>query len=91
MAALGVILCRKAKPGPKVMSFTQRLQTVALIVVIFAMGMKIGADERVVTSLHTIGLKAILLTAAAMGGSILFVCMGRKLMKIDKRGYRKND
>ncbi len=91
MAVLGIVLCRLARPGRKVFSFTQKLQTAALILVIFAMGMKIGADERVVTSLHTIGMKAFLMTFAAVGGSILFVHLGRRLMRIDGRGYRKRD
>ena len=91
MAALGIVVSRVVKPGEKPMSFAQRLQTVALMIVIFSMGMKIGADERVVASLPTIGLKALLLTAAAVGGSVLFVYGGRRIMKLDRRGCREDD
>ena len=91
MAALGIVVSRVVKPGEKTMSFSQKLQTIALMIVIFSMGMKIGADERVVASLPTIGLKAFLLTAAAVGCSALFVYGGRRIMKLDGRGCREDD
>lgn len=91
MAALGIVAVRLLKPGEKVISTSQKIQTVALVVVIFTMGMKIGSDEQVINSLHTIGIKALLMVIGALAGSILFVYLGRRFLKIDKRGYKMND
>ena len=91
MAALGILVSWKLKPGEKVLSLSQKTQTIALIVVIFAMGMKIGSDEQVISSLHTIGLKSLLMTAGIFIGCVFFVHLGRRFLKIDKRGYRQDD
>lgn len=91
LALLGIVVSRWKKPSERFFSITQKLQTAALVIVIFSMGMKIGADDRVVATLPTIGLKALLLTAAAVGGSVLFVYGGRRIMKLDKRGCREDD
>lgn len=91
MAALGILVVRKLKPGERALSFSQKIQTIALIVVIFSMGMKIGSDEQVISSLHTIGLKSLLMTAGVFTGCISFVYLGRRLLKIDKKGYRQDD
>lgn len=84
----GIFAGRKIlKPGREY-AWIGRLQTAALLLLIFTMGVTIGADRRVLTSLGTLGLQAFLISILAVAGSVLAVFAGRKLMGIDSRGKR---
>ncbi len=65
-----------------------RLQTAALVLLIFTMGVTVGADRRVLSSLATLGMQAFLISILAVAGSVVFVFAGRKLMGLDRRGIR---
>lgn len=65
-----------------------RIQTAALLLLIFTMGVTIGADRRVLSSVGTLGAQAFVISVAAVAGSVLFVYAGRRLMRLDRRGVR---
>ena len=67
------------------------IQTIAVIVLIFTMGARIGADEQIIGSMGEIGLVSFVLTAFSIAGSVLMVFLLRKILKIDKRGIKVND
>ena len=72
-------------------TWTSKVQLVCITLLVFTMGSRIGADEKVMGSLDTIGLTAIILTVFVMVGSVLAVFIARKLMKIDKEGVKIDD
>lgn len=48
-----------------------RLITVMIWVLLFLLGLEVGANERIVTHLTTLGLEALLITSASLAGSLL--------------------
>lgn len=91
MIVLGSIVGNKVMSREKEYKWVGKVQVVAIIVLIFTMGMRIGADERVVKSLKSIGLSAFVITLFTMTGSVLAVFLVRRLMKLDRRGESKDD
>lgn len=91
MLALGCLVGTKFMDREKSYPWVGKLQFVAIIVLIFTMGIRIGADERVIASLKEIGMYSLVLTIFAMVGSILFVFLARKILKLNKEGMRSND
>ncbi len=67
------------------------VQTVAVIILIFTMGARIGADEQIIGSMGEIGLVSFVLTIFSIGGSVLMIYLLRKVFKINKRGIKIND
>lgn len=64
-----------------------KLQLAALMILIIALGVKLGADEEVIASLGQIGLSAFLITVAAMVGSVLALTLLRRfILKLDRFG-----
>ena len=66
--------------------FLKPVLTFFIVVLVFFMGLQMGADEEVISSLGTIGLQAVIMTAFAVGGSILFVILGRKIFGLSRQG-----
>lgn len=67
------------------------IQAVTVFILIFFMGTRIGSDERIVDSIRDIGVSAVVVTIATMGGSILAVYGLRKLLKMNKEGVKADD
>lgn len=55
------------------LKFTGNLTTVGIILLLFAMGGRIGSDRELLAGLGQMGLQAVLFAAAAIGGSIVAV------------------
>lgn len=91
MLALGVLVGSKAMDKEKRYPLIGKLQFAAIMVLIFTMGIRIGADERVIASLKDIGVYSLVITIFAMSGSVLFVFLARKLLKLNKEGMRDHD
>lgn len=68
--------------------FLNRILTFFIVLLVFLMGLQMGADEEVTSSLGTIGLQAVIMTVLAVGGSMLFVFFGRKIFRLDRCGVR---
>ena len=71
--------------------FLNRILTFFIVLLVFLMGLQMGADEEVTSSLGTIGLQAVIMTALAVGGSMLFVFLGRKLFGLNRQGVPAAD
>lgn len=70
--------------------FLDKVLTFFIILLVFVMGVQMGADEEVISSLGTIGLQALLITVLAIGGSMGFVTLGRKIFRLDRQGMPKD-
>lgn len=91
MAFLGYFVGAKFTDKEKDYSWINKVTTGCLIVLIFTMGARIGADERVIQSLQTIGVKAAIITVFAFAGSILGCFAVRRMFRIDRKGVKSDD
>lgn len=86
MAVIGYFAGGKLRKEKALICWTGRLQTAAMIVLIFTMGMRMGANPQVIENLNSIGLYAFIITIFTIIFSIVFITMLRKLMGIDRKG-----
>jgi len=86
--ALGIFVGSRKKLREAGCAWLGTVQTVVLLLLIFSLGIEIGADQEVVSSLGTIGLSAFAITALALVGSVGAVFVVRKLLKLDREGKR---
>lgn len=86
MAVIGYFIGGRMRSKSGVQEVTGRLSTVAVILLIFTMGSRMGANREVVENLNTIGIYAFVMTIFIMAGSVLFIFLGRKLWHIDRHG-----
>ena len=86
MLALGVLVGSRKSVRSRKLLWLGRLQSVALIALIAVLGVEIGADDKVISSLGEIGLSALVITVFALAGSLLAVTLVRRLLGLDSRG-----
>ena len=77
---------KRAGRAPKWFRVLGPLQTAALGALIFVLGMGIGPDEQVVSSLSEIGFSAVVIALSCLAGSIFLTWVGRKLTGLDREG-----
>ena len=56
----------------KKMSFIGRIITALIWVLLFLLGIEVGANPRIIDGLQTLGLEAVTLTLGGSAGSVLF-------------------
>jgi predicted tellurium resistance membrane protein TerC len=76
---LGAFISYKGKISEKILDKLNIIQTLCLLFLLFIMGIKIGIDEKVISSFFNIGFKAIIMSIFTVGFSILFVFIVSKL------------
>ena len=86
MLALGILVGSRRSVRSQTLPWLGRLQFVALIVLIAILGVEIGADDKVISSLGEIGLSALVITVFALAGSLLAVTLVRRLLGLDRQG-----
>lgn len=69
----GIFLGSRFALGDKGKRINARLQQAGLLLLLFSMGISIGANEEVIGNLNTIGLQAFLFAALTTAGSVFFV------------------
>ena len=83
MLALGVLVGSRKAVRTRKLTWLGRLQFIALIAVL---GVEIGADDKVISSLGEIGFSALVITVFALAGSLLAVTLVRRLLGLDSQG-----
>ena len=68
-----VFLVRKKLFAEKLLKKISLLQSLSLYFLLGAMGYKIGSDDRLISNLHILGVKALVISVFAMVFSIIFV------------------
>jgi uncharacterized membrane protein YbjE (DUF340 family) len=61
------------KDNPKIEKVSVVLVDIFLFLLVLALGYSLGQNEEIIRSLASLGLDSVLITAASMAGSILFV------------------
>ena len=92
IAGVGIWVGSRPRVRSRPLAVVDRMQFFALMLMISALGIKLGADEQVFASLGQLGLAALLLTLAAMGGALLCVTLLRRfVLRLDRRGRASNE
>ena len=86
MAVIGYFCGCKLRTRQHLIQWTGKLQTVAIILLIFTMGMRMGANPEVIENLNTIGLYALVITVFIIFFSVVMMIASRKLMGMDRFG-----
>ncbi|QUI22043.1 LysO family transporter [Vallitalea pronyensis] len=88
MLGIGIIIGFKGMSHKKILDRMDKLQLGALVILLFVMGIRIGADDKVIKQVGNLGLKAFIITFFAVAFSVLFVGLLRRFRKMNKRGER---
>ncbi len=91
MAALGIVVGARVLKQDKEYRLISNIQTAAIVVLIFTMGARIGADRQLINSIGDMGIAAAVITVFSTAGSVFFVFLGRKLMRMDRKGLKSDD
>lgn len=87
LVALGAAMGSRPSVRARPMPWFGALQTVVLMVLITTLGVNLGANEEVTSSLGTIGLSALAITLAAMAGTLLCATLLRRfVLRLDRLG-----
>lgn len=72
-------------------SWLGSLQTAVIVILVFLMGSRIGANEEIVSSLDTIGLISLAYTLIIFFVTVLAFSLVRRLLGFDRYGIRRID
>lgn len=86
MAALGYAVGSRFRGNSRISRIAGRVQTAAIILLVFTMGLRMGSNQEVISKLSTIGLSAFAITVTVLFFSVLCVWATRKLLGIDRFG-----
>lgn len=86
MAAVGYFFGGRLRNYNILIQWTGRMQTVAIVLLIFTMGMRMGANPEVIANLNSIGLYALIMTVSAIFFSVISMTFARKALGIDRYG-----
>ena len=87
LVILGAFLGSRKALRSRPLVWVGKLQFVALMILIVTLGVNLGANDEVVSSLGQIGLSALVITVLAMAGSILGLTLLRRfVLRLDRYG-----
>lgn len=88
-ASIGYLLGVRLKKSDCNISWSGKVQTVAIIGLVFTMGLRMGANKQVTENLNSIGLYALIITITTMTCSVIAISIARRLIGLDHRGRKK--
>lgn len=71
-------------------AFVEGMLNIVIYILVFVMGLRMGANEEVTSNLDVIGLEAIGVSIFAIGGSMITVSFVRRVLGINKEGIHKD-
>jgi len=86
---IGMFIGYKEISHPKLLKRLGRLQLIALIFLLFVMGLRIGSDRLVINNIGSIGLKALAIAISTIVFSVFFVWLYRLATKRDHYGNKR--
>lgn len=85
LLAVGWLLSNKGLIHDKLIGKISHIQTIILFGLIFVMGVRVGMDKQVISSIGKIGIMAAVFAVTTAAMSILFVYIVRKRLFTDIR------
>lgn len=86
VAVIGYIVGGKLRSRQGITRWTGRIQTCAIIILIFTMGMRMGSNDQVMSHLNSIGIYAFIMTVAIIFCSVAAITISRKFFRLDRFG-----
>ena len=87
LVVVGAFLGSRKALRSRPLAWVGKLQFAALMILIVTLGVNLGANDEVVSSLGQIGLAALVITVLAMAGSLLCLTLLRRfVLKLDHYG-----
>lgn len=86
MMLTGYFIASRLRRKAEKFGFLDHVMTAIIAALVFIMGLEMGSDSKVTSSLGTIGLQSVLVTVMTVGGSMLLVTLGRKIFRLDRFG-----
>ena len=86
MAAIGYILASRVRQHREKFRWTGKVQTAAIIILVFTMGARMGSNSEVIENLTSIGLYAFIFTVVVMATCVIFITLSRKLVRVNRYG-----
>jgi len=83
LLAIGWLLSYKGYIHNKLMGKISSIQTMFLFILIFVMGIRLGMNEQVISSIGQIGFKSLVFAFLTAGFSVVFVFLVRKKLITD--------
>ena len=83
------IVASKLRHKEASFSFLEQLLNIVIYILVFIMGLRMGANEEVISNLGTIGVQSVIVTAFVVGGSMFAVFLTRKAMGLNRLGITK--
>ena len=71
--------------------FLDKSMMAAVYILVFLMGLRMGINQQVTSALATIGVQALAITLATIGGSILMIFLVRKGLRLNRYGGSEKD
>ena len=85
----GYFIGRELRKRDRVIPGIGTIQTVVIMVLVFLMGSRIGANDEIVSSLDTIGLVSLIYTLIIMAFAVAAFTVLRRIFGFDRYGVRK--
>lgn len=90
LAVIGYIIAARLVKNKDKLGFIGPVQTFAIILLVFAMGARMGANEEVIHNLNRIGLYALVMAVVIIFCSMATVSLIRRfVLKLDRYGHPK--
>ena len=91
LAVFGYILAYKVIKQSLDSQISGGIQTVAILILVFSMGARMGANDEVIRNLNKIGLFALFLTVTVLLFSVISVSVFRRVIGLDREGRTKKE
>ena len=86
ITALGYFAGSKMRDIRGKLTWTGKVQTIAITVLVLLMGMRMGSNEEITENLSTIGLSALVFTIITVALSVAAITITRKFFGLDRYG-----
>ena len=83
---IGYFLGSRLRSVKEKLGWTGKVQTCAIIILVFVMGLRMGANDEVIKNLNSIGLYAFIFTVVVMVVTVICISLTRRMLKIDRFG-----
>lgn len=88
---VGYFIGSKLRNSAKSFQWTGIVQMVAIVLLVFTMGSRIGSDKSIIASLDSIGVTAFIATVLILAGSVGAVFLTRKFLGFNREGTKTDD
>ncbi len=91
LAAAGYVVAAKVVKKKEKLAAASMIQLWAILLLVFSMGARMGANEEIVRNLNKIGLQALIMAVVAVLGSVAAVSAARRFLKLDAVGRKREE